>query len=158
MFQPFPLSMRLSTACAGIFAVTAAILCVPASASTYTVGPPNTLCSHTDIQSALNAAESHAGADTVRIVHALTGTGMHGSINTAQDLTIDGGYATCRSATPDGGRTAINAAGATAYKVLSITSTGVSTIRLQHLQIREATRRTTAMAVASISRDRETWN
>lgn len=136
MFQPFPLSMRLSTACAGIFAVTAAILCVPASASTYTVGPPNTLCSHTDIQSALNAAESHAGADTVRIVHALTGTGMHGSINTAQDLTIDGGYATCRSATPDGGRTAINAAGATAYKVLSITSTGVSTIRLQHLQIR----------------------
>ena len=126
---------RLSLNSASLLIFASAVFCMPLHATTYTVGPAGTGCSHTDIQSALNAAESHSGADTVRIVYALGGTGLHGVVNTSQELTIEGGYATCGSATSDGGRTVISAAGPTAYKVFSITSTGASTVRLKNLRL-----------------------
>ena len=71
-----------------------------AHAAVFTVGSPagpGQPCTHGTIQSAINAADSSPGADTVRLTRSLTYQPEANSINTVQELTIEGGYATCTS-------------------------------------------------------------
>lgn len=110
-------------------------LCPVAQAAIYTVGAANTGCTHTNIQAALDAAEASIGADTVRITRSLSYTGQHLVVNTAQDLNIVGGFATCSSTVSDGQKSVVSAAGANHYKVFSLSNSAGTTIKLRLLRI-----------------------
>ena len=81
-----------------------------AQAAIYTVGN-GAGCTHGTIQSAINAANNSAGADTVRLTHSLTYEPEANTINTAQELTVEGGYATCTQASPDMTKTIVSGSG-----------------------------------------------
>lgn len=100
-----------------------------ASADTYTVG--NDACSFTSIQNAVNAAQGHAGPDTIRIANNRTYEAQAIKIG-SQELTIAGGFATC-AATTASGTTLISGFGGAADSVIEVT--GNATIALRGLRI-----------------------
>ncbi len=92
-------------------------------------------CTHGTIQSAINAAHSVAGADTVRLTRSLTYEPEANTINTGQELTIEGGYATCDQVNPDTTNTIVSGAGGTHAPVFTITAPTGALIRLRRLTI-----------------------
>jgi len=107
---------------------------VDASAAIYTVGN-GAGCTHGTIQSAINAADSSAGADTVRLTRSLTYEPEANTIDTAQELTVEGGYATCDQASPDGTRTVVSGAGGAHAPVFTISAPTGALIHLRTLTI-----------------------
>ncbi len=106
-----------------------------AVAAIFTVGATGTGCTHTTIQGAIDEAEASAGADTVRITRSLSYTGQQIFVNTAQHLSIVGGFATCTSPASDGQKTVVSAAGPNHYSVFNIISTTTSIIRFRLLRL-----------------------
>jgi len=111
-----------------------------AHAAIFTVGSPSGSgqpCTHGTIQSAINAANSSPGADTIRLTRSLTYQAEANTIDTAQELTIEGGYATCTQTTPDGTQTVISGAGGATAPVFTINAPSGAWIRLNRLNIRD---------------------
>lgn len=117
----------------------AVLLCVAAStsAATFTVGSPSGSgqpCTHGTIQSAIDAANSSPGADTILLTRSLTYEPEANTIDTTQELTIEGGYATCTSAA-DTGTTIVSGAGGAHAPVFTILASTGALIRLRRLAI-----------------------
>ncbi len=106
-----------------------------AHATIYTVGN-GAACSHGTIQSALDAAASHAGADEIRLTRSLTYEPESNTVTTNDDLSIVGGFATCDQATSDGIHTVVSGLGASGTAVFGITANGSSIVKLRHLDIK----------------------
>jgi predicted outer membrane repeat protein len=109
----------------------------PVQAAIFTVGSPSgpgQPCTHGTIQSAINAANSAPGADTIRLTRSLTYQPEANTINTAQELTIEGGYATCTS-TADTTNTVVSGTGGVAAPVFTINAPTGALIRLRRLTI-----------------------
>lgn len=116
--RTFPRTLLLLLACAS-----------GARADTYTVG--NDTCSFTSIQNAVNAAQGHAGPDSIRIANNRTYEAQAIKIG-SQELTITGGFATCASTTASG-TTLISGLGGAADSVIEVT--GNATVSLRGLRI-----------------------
>ena len=121
------------TACAMLVA---ALVPTGAQAAVFTVGASGTGCTHSTIQAAINAANSSAGADTVRIARSLTWSAQAITINTGQELLVEGGYATCTAAA-DNTNTTVSGAGGAAAPVFTIEAPTGALIRLRRLNIRD---------------------
>lgn len=106
-----------------------------ARAAIYTVGAAGTGCTHTTIQAALNAAETSAGADTVRITRSQAWTNQQLFVNTAQDLSIVGGFATCTATASDGVKTLVSADGPNNYSVFNVSNQTPSRVRFRLLRL-----------------------
>lgn len=107
------------------------------NAATYTVGT-GTGCTHPTIQQAVNAAQAApSGANTIHITRSLSYSAQAVVINTAQELSLVGGFATCTQATSDGNKTTIKGGGASQAPVLRITGQTGSVIRLRDLRIED---------------------
>lgn len=113
-------------------------LAAPVGAAIYTVGI-GTGCTHATLQQAINAAEANPGADTIRVTRSQAYSQQAVVINTAQELDLVGGFATCSQATSDGIRTTLSGAGVAQAPVLRITGQTGSVIRLRHLRIEDGT-------------------
>lgn len=115
----------------------AAGLASHACAAVFTVGNPvgPGQCTHGTIQSAFNAAESNPGADTVRLTRSLTYEPEANSISTNQELTVEGGFATCTQATADIQKTIVSGVGGATEPVFRITVNTGGSVRLRRLQI-----------------------
>ncbi len=107
----------------------------PASAATFAVGPIASGCTHIRLQDAVDAAQANPGADTIRMTRQGNWSAQQVVVDTAQDLDILGGFATCASSAPDGTPTTLSGAGGDPRPVLTIRGNGV--IRLRNLVIRE---------------------
>ena len=83
---------------------------IDTQAAIFTVGASGTGCTHTTIQAAVTAAESSAGADSIRITRSLAYTAQQVVVNTVQDLNIVGGFADCSASVSDGQQTVISGA------------------------------------------------
>lgn len=105
-----------------------------AQAATFIVGS-GTGCTHGTIQSAINAANNAAGADTIRLTRSLTYAAEANTINTGQELTIEGGYATCTQASPDTTSTTVSGLGGAHAPVFTISAPLGALIRLSRLTI-----------------------
>ena len=116
-------------------AISAGLLLAPATeAATFVVGTGSG-CTHTNIQDAIDDAETNPGADIVRITRTMAWTAQELVVNTSQELTLVGGFETCGTDTPSG-MTTLSGAGGNPRQVLRIIHpTGV--MRLQHLMIRD---------------------
>jgi len=106
-----------------------------AHAAIYTVGS-GADCTHGTIQSAINAANSHPGADVIRLTRSLTYEPESNTINTSDDLSIVGGFATCAQAASDGIHTVVSGLGASGSAVFAITANGSAIVKLRHLDIK----------------------
>ena len=131
---------RASASTRGLLACLAigALAPITAGAAVFTVGSPSgpgQACSHGTIQSAIQAAESGAGADTVRLTRSLTYEPEAITITTSQELTVEGGYATCTQANGDGQRTVVSGAGGITDPVFRITANTGGIVRLRNLTI-----------------------
>jgi predicted outer membrane repeat protein len=110
-----------------------------AQAAIFTVGTPSgpgQPCTHGTIQSAITAANNSAGADTIRLTRSLTYEPEANTINTGQELTIEGGYATCDQVNSDTTNTIVSGAGGAHAPVFSITAPTGALIHLRRLTIR----------------------
>lgn len=107
-----------------------------APAAVFTVGSPvgPGQCTHGTIQSAISAAETSAGADTIRLTRSLTYEPEANSVNTSQELTIEGGYANCTAAF-DGTYTIVSGFGGATEPVFRITGNTGALVRLRYLTI-----------------------
>lgn len=115
--------------------VAALVLAAPhAAADIFTVGV-GTGCTHATIQQAIDAAQANPGADTIRVTRSLGYTQQALTVNTAQDLSIVGGFATCSQAASDGTRTTVSGAGGALVPVFTITGQTGSVIRIRQLTI-----------------------
>ena len=115
--------------------VAALVLAAPhAAADIFTVGV-GTGCTHATIQQAIDAAQANPGADTIRVTRSLGYTQQALTVNTAQDLSIVGGFATCSQAASDGTRTTVSGAGGALVPVFTITGQTGSVIRIRLLTI-----------------------
>ena len=105
-----------------------------ASAAIFTVGT-GAGCTHGTIQSAINAANAAAGADTVRLTRSLTYQPEANTVNGSENLNLVGGFATCTQAATDSIKTVVSGVGGAAEPVFRVTAgTGV-VIKLRHLTI-----------------------
>lgn len=132
---PFTATPRRALAAALGFA--AAFAATSADAAIFTVGTPSgpgQPCTHGTIQSAINAAESSAGADTVRLTRSLTYEPEANTISTAQELTVEGGYADCGAAA-DGTNTVVSGTGGAQAPVFTINAATGAWVRLRRLTI-----------------------
>lgn len=128
---------RRSNAEIGIIfvAVSLTLLSMPLQAATYRVGN-GTGCTHATIATAVAAAEANPGADIILVTRSLGYTQQSVIITTAQELNLNGGYATCSQVSSDGLRTEINGAGGAEDPVLRITANTGGLIRLRALNVR----------------------
>jgi len=115
-------------------AILLAAFALPAEATLYTVGT-GIGCTHADIQSAIDAAEANAGADTIRVSRSLAYTQQALVLATSQSLELLGGYPDC-SETFDGVFTIVDGAGGATEPVMRITGNTGAVIVLRHLTIR----------------------
>ena len=105
-----------------------------AFAAIFTVGT-GAGCTHGTIQSAINAANAAAGADTVRLTRSLTYQPEANTVNGSENLNLVGGFATCTQAATDSIKTVVSGVGGAAEPVFRVTAgTGV-VIKLRHLTI-----------------------
>lgn len=132
MNLPSPRASGLAFALIGM-----ALLPVPAlHAATYIAGTGNG-CTHATVQAAINAAQANAGPDTVRVTRTQAWNAQELVINTAQELTVVGGFEACDTAAPSG-MTTLSGSGGNARQVFRITLPTGGLVRLQHLMIRDA--------------------
>lgn len=111
-----------------------------AQAAVFTVGAPSgpgQPCTHGAIQTAINAAESSAGADTIRLTRSLSYESEANTINGSQELTVEGGYADCAQATADSEYTTVSGSGGAQEPVFRITGNAGAIVRLLRLTIRD---------------------
>ena len=99
------------------------------------LGAPAAVATHTTVQAAVNAANAAAGADEISIARSATWTAQRITINTAEELSLVGGYATCTSSTSDATFTTLSGAGGDARPVLTIRGDGF--VSLRRLTIRD---------------------
>jgi hypothetical protein len=126
--------MNPTLAIHGCAAAVLFVLCAPAAAATYAVGA-GAGCTHATIQAAIAAAEASPGADTIRISRSASWNAQALTVNTSQELTLAGGFATCTDAAADDTATVINGAGGATEPVLRITIGTGGVVRLQRLTI-----------------------
>jgi predicted outer membrane repeat protein len=107
-----------------------------AHATIYTVGS-GTGCTHGTIQSAIDAADASPGYDVIRLTRSLTYEPESNTVDTSDDLSIVGGFATCAQETSDGIHTVVSGFGASS-SVFDITANGTAIIKLRHLHITNA--------------------
>jgi hypothetical protein len=107
----------------------------PAQAAVWTVGAVGTGCDFTNIQAAVDAARTAPGSDTIRIARSATWTAQQLAINDTNELTLEGGYATCSSPAPDNTKTILSGAGGDQRAVLTIR--GNNAVYLRRLVIRD---------------------
>ncbi len=120
---------------AGMFLLTGLMaISANATAAIFTVGT-GAGCSHGTIQSAINAANASAGADTVRLTRSLTYQPEAVTINAVENLNLVGGFATCTQAATDSNKTVISGAGGASEPVLRITAGTGIVVKLRHLTI-----------------------
>ena len=142
MRQSTPWNVRASTRCMrarrGWIAIGCLLLAqglmTSASANIYTVG--DNTCNFTNIDNALAAAETHSGADTIRLTRTGDYTAAAITFSTTQELTITGGFANCTTATEDSVYTILSGAGAPAASVITINGDTGSLVRLRKLTIK----------------------
>ncbi|MCQ4165522.1 hypothetical protein [Tahibacter harae] len=119
-------------------AIAAAVLAVTtagtAQALVLTVGTPIGACTHGTIQAAINAAETSAGADTIRLTRSLTYGPEANSVTTGQELTIEGGYLDCTAAA-DATNTVVSGTGGVTDPVFRITANTGAIVRLRRLTV-----------------------
>lgn len=123
-----PLGLALAALVCGLmppFAATAAEFSVGLSTATAT-------CDFTNIQSAIDAAASSQGPDTIRIATNQTYSAQTLRIG-SQDLELIGGFPDCAPSSAANGKTTIDGAGGDENSVLIITGSGVK--RLQNLSV-----------------------
>lgn len=111
------------------------VLAGPARADVYTVGPTAAGCHYTTIQQAIDKAQSHAGADTVRITRAYTYTQQAITVNASEDLNIVGGFADCAATATDNGHTTVSGTGGAQAPVFRISVANGARVKLRHLDI-----------------------
>ena len=109
----------------------------PVHAAIFTVGSPvgSGQCTHGTIQSAINAAEASPGLDTIRLTRSLTYEPEANSINTSQELVLEGGFATCTQASSDSQKTVVSGAGGATEPVFRITVNTGGFVRLRFLTL-----------------------
>ncbi|HEY0178727.1 MAG TPA: hypothetical protein VGC30_03715 [Dokdonella sp.] len=107
----------------------------PAQAAVYTVGADGA-CTHATIADAITSAESHPGADTIRVARNRSYTQQALTLSTSQELEITGGFADCAQAASDGNLTTIDGAGGATEPVFRITADSGALVRLAWLTIR----------------------
>jgi hypothetical protein len=129
--RPCPAAARGASALRQV-AFVFAVLPLASHAATFTVGIGSG-CTHTTIQSAIDAAAAAPGPDSIFVARNQTWTAQQLSIS-GQSLTLHGGTASCGLA-PDGSRTQISGAGGAPLPVLRITTSGDSVVTLKFLQI-----------------------
>lgn len=112
-----------------VVATVLATMAGAANAAILTVGAPGSGCNHTNVQAAVNVANANAGADEIRIARSATYTAQQITINTNEEVSLVGGYATCTSATPAGGATILSGTGGDARPVLTISGNGFVFLR-----------------------------
>ncbi len=96
-------------------------------AATYLVGGDGA-CDYNTIQAAINGAASSPGADSIHIANNAAYSQQALIIGT-QDLIVEGGYASCGSATPTVANTVVDGAGGAALPVLRISGSGFRDLR-----------------------------
>lgn len=106
-----------------------------AGAAIYKVGTGSQLCDAATIDAAVAAAEAHPGPDEIRLTRTLSYAGKHIVVNTSQDLTIVGGFASCTSTLPDTSKTEIDMTTGANFPVVSINNTATSTVKLRLLRL-----------------------
>jgi hypothetical protein len=123
--------------CLRLFSLAAMAFCGDLAAAIFTVGSPvgSGQCTHGTIQSAINAAESSPGADTVRLTRSLTYEPEAVQINTSQHLNVVGGFATCTQTETDNNNTVVSGAGGSFAPVLRITIGAGGIVKLRHLTL-----------------------
>lgn len=104
-----------------------------ARAAVYTVGADGA-CTHATIAAALAAAESHAGADTIRIAANQSYAAQAIAFTTSQELDLVGGFADCGQS-QNSGFTTIDGSGGASEPVLRITANTGARVRLSNLTI-----------------------
>jgi hypothetical protein len=131
------LQSRLSAAIGTLALLASLSLASVAHGAVFTVGTPVAAgqCTHGTIQSAINAATTSTGADTIRLTRSLTYEPEANSINTSQELIIEGGYASCTQAAADGQNTVVSGAGGATEPVFRITVNSGGYVRLRRLTI-----------------------
>jgi len=128
-------SIRPSRAWISLSLVAIALVTIqPAQAATYTVGTGSG-CTHSTIQTAINAAQANAGADTVRITRSLFYIEQALVLTTAQEVDLVGGFATCSQAASDGVLTDVSGINGALEPVMRITLNSGGLVRLRYLTI-----------------------
>jgi hypothetical protein len=123
-----------------LIAVLSFLLFSHTNAAIFTVGPAGTGCTHTNVQTALLAAAFNGpGEDSIRVANNFSATGLALSA-LGHNFNLEGGYATCTSATPGSTETVLNGAGGAIAPVLSLSCTGTGCdtrfrVRLRRLRI-----------------------
>lgn len=85
-------------------------------------------CDYNTIQAAINGGASNPGPDSIHIANNAAYSQQALTIGT-QDLIIEGGYASCGSATPTVANALVNGAGGAAAPVMRISGSGVRDLR-----------------------------
>ena len=125
--------MRPTTMQRVILALLPLAFVLPVQAATYTVGFEAN-CTHETIQAAVDAANASPGADYIQLARSLVYEPIAVTINTAQELTNEGGAAGCY-APQDNERTIISGMGgarAPEFRIVGLTG---SIIRIRKLSI-----------------------
>lgn len=118
-----------------VLALIAALAASPAGAAIYTVGAPDTGCTHETIPEAVVAAASNPGADTIRVTRSRTYPAQQLQITTTQDLSLVGGFATCTQTVSDAEKTELNGMGAAQAPVLLLRTSTSARVRLRLLRL-----------------------
>ncbi|MEO8673444.1 MAG: hypothetical protein ABI411_19180 [Tahibacter sp.] len=121
---------RIPLLLATVFAAVAPM----AGAKTFAVGR-GAGCTHTTIQSAIDAAKANRGADTIRITRSLRYTRQALVVDTRESLAILGGFAQCNQAASDGNATTIDGAGGATDPVVRIAADTGALVQLDGLTI-----------------------
>lgn len=101
-----------------------------AQSRTYLVGGDAIGCDFSSIQAAINQAQAHPGPDTIRVAKNLTYSSLALKVG-AQDVTIQGGFATCVSTTVESAsaKTVLSGAGGAADSVIEFTGRGTRIVQ-----------------------------
>jgi len=105
-----------------------------AHAAVYTVGADGA-CTHTNIADAAASADTHPGADTIRVAYNQSYTQQAIVFSANEQLDVIGGFADCTQAASDGTRVTIDGAGGDTAPVFSITTGAAGHVRLSYLTI-----------------------
>jgi hypothetical protein len=130
-FRP-PCVPSMGVLCTRLAGWLLAVVPLASPAAIFTVGS-NASCTHSTIQTAIDAAAAAPGPDTVLIARNQTWTGQQ-LVITGQSVTLSGGTPQC-GMVPDGSRTQISGAGGAQLPVLRITTSGDAVVALKFLQI-----------------------
>ena len=106
----------------------------PARAAIFYVGAPgDTDCHFTDVQEAIDHAETVPGADVIRLVYTRAYPDTSLWIDDSGDLNIVGGYDNCSDGTASGGYSVLDGTGGSGYPIIGVGGTG--TVKLRYLAL-----------------------